>query len=48
VTATAAGQALARPAIPRDSYLLAGSLFLIVSTTNIMTPLLPDIRRTSV
>lgn len=34
----------ARPAIPRESFLLAGSLFLIVSATNIMTPLLPDIR----
>ena len=34
----------ARPAIPKESFLLAGSLFLIVSATNIMTPLLPDIR----
>ena len=33
-----------RPAIAKESFLLAGSLFLIVSTTNIMTPLLPDIR----
>jgi len=32
------------PPIARESFLLAGSLFLIVSTTNIMTPLLPDIR----
>ncbi|HEV2011877.1 MAG TPA: MFS transporter [Candidatus Limnocylindria bacterium] len=38
------GVAPARPAIPRESFLLAGSLFLIVSATNIMTPLLPDIR----
>jgi MFS family permease len=30
--------------IPRESFLLATSLFLIVSATNIMTPLLPDIR----
>ena len=30
--------------IPRESFLLAGSLFLIVSATNIMTPLLPDVR----
>jgi MFS family permease len=30
--------------ISRESLLLAGSLFLIVSATNIMTPLLPDIR----
>jgi MFS family permease len=30
--------------IPRQSFLLATSLFLIVSATNIMTPLLPDIR----
>ena len=36
--------ARARPAIPKESFLLAGSLFLIVSATNIMTPLLPDIR----
>ena len=35
----------ARPAIPKESFLLAGSLFLIVSATNIMTPLLPDIRK---
>lgn len=35
----------ARPSIPRESFLLAGSLFLIVSATNIMTPLLPDIRK---
>ncbi len=37
-------EAPASPSIPRESFLLAGSLFLIVSTTNIMTPLLPDIR----
>ena len=30
--------------IPRESYLLAAAMFLIVSATNIMTPLLPDIR----
>jgi predicted MFS family arabinose efflux permease len=30
--------------IPRESFLLAGSLFLIASATNIMTPLLPDVR----
>ncbi len=34
----------APPTIRRESFLLAGSLFLIVSATNIMTPLLPDIR----
>ena len=34
----------APPPIARDSFLLAGSLFLVVATTNIMTPLLPDIR----
>ena len=34
----------ARPTIPKESFLLAGALFLIVSATNIMTPLLPDIR----
>ncbi len=32
------------PAIPRESFLLAGSLFLVVATTNLLTPLLPDIR----
>ncbi|MEA2662302.1 MAG: transporter, family, multidrug resistance protein [Chloroflexota bacterium] len=37
------GAALAT-AIPRESFLLAGALFLIVATTNIITPLLPDIR----
>ena len=31
--------------IPRESYLLAVALFLIVAATNILTPLLPDIRR---
>jgi MFS family permease len=30
--------------IPRDSYLLAVALFLVVAATNILTPLLPDIR----
>jgi MFS family permease len=30
--------------IPRESFLLAVSLFLVVATTNIITPLLPDIR----
>jgi len=46
VSAAAAEVAVApaRPAIPKESFLLAGSLFLIVSATNIMTPLLPDIR----
>ena len=34
----------ARPTIPRESILLAVSMFLIVSATNILTPLLPDIR----
>ena len=31
--------------IGRDSYLLAFSLFLLIAATNILTPLLPDIRR---
>lgn len=30
--------------ISRDSYLIAASVFLVISATNIMTPLLPDIR----
>jgi MFS family permease len=33
-----------RVTISRDSFLLAVSLFLIVAATNILTPLLPDIR----
>ena len=39
-----AGPSSARPTIPRESILLAVSMFLIVSATNILTPLLPDIR----
>lgn len=31
-------------AIPRDSFLLAVALFLVIAATNILTPLLPDIR----
>lgn len=30
--------------VSRDSFLLASSLFLVIATTNILTPLLPDIR----
>ncbi len=30
--------------IPRDAYLVAVSLFLVIAATNILTPLLPDIR----
>jgi MFS family permease len=30
--------------IPRDSYLIAASVFLFIAATNIITPLLPDIR----
>jgi len=30
--------------IPRDSYLIGISVFLVIAATNIMTPLLPDIR----
>ena len=33
-----------RTTISRDSFLLAVSLFLIIAATNILTPLLPDIR----
>jgi predicted MFS family arabinose efflux permease len=44
VTGTIAADTAIPPRVPRESFLLAGSLFLIVSTTNIMTPLLPDIR----
>ena len=44
VVATEEAIATAPPTIRRESFLLAGSLFLIVSATNIMTPLLPDIR----
>lgn len=31
-------------AIPREALLLAGSIFLLIAATNILTPLLPDIR----
>ena len=44
-TAVAEEQAPALPvAIPRDAYLLGTALFLIIAATNILTPLLPDIR----
>jgi MFS family permease len=44
-TAVAEEQVPALPvAIPRDAYLLGASLFLIIAATNILTPLLPDIR----
>src|SRR5919204_161311 len=44
-TAVAEEQAPALPvAIPRDAYLLSTALFLIIAATNILTPLLPDIR----
>lgn len=33
-----------KPGITRESYLVAGSVFLLVAATNIVTPLLPDIR----
>jgi len=45
VAADEPATAIAAPAIPREAFLLAGSLFLIISATNIMTPLLPDIRK---
>jgi len=44
VSAAAGAEHEGRAGIPRESYLLAGSLFLLVATTNIITPLLPDIR----
>lgn len=34
----------AAPSIPREALLLAGSIFLIIAATNILTPLLPAIR----
>lgn len=34
-----------RVRISRDSYLIAASVFLVIAATNVMTPLLPDIRR---
>ena len=34
----------ASPPIPRDSFLLVVSLFLVVAATNVLTPLLPDVR----
>ena len=33
-----------KPGIPRESYLVAVSVFLLIAATNIVTPLLPDIR----
>lgn len=45
VARDAAPVAAQRPSIPRESFLLAVSLFLVVSATNILTPLLPDIRK---
>lgn len=34
----------AKRGIPRESYLVAASVFLLIAATNIITPLLPDIR----
>jgi MFS transporter, DHA1 family, multidrug resistance protein len=34
----------ARPTVPREALLLAGSMFLLIAATNILTPLLPEIR----
>jgi MFS family permease len=34
----------AKTAIPRESFLVAVAVFLVIAATNIMTPLLPDIR----
>lgn len=42
--AVAASEPDAKPAIPREALLLAGSIFLVIAATNILTPLLPDIR----
>jgi MFS family permease len=33
-----------KPSIPRESILLAGSMFLLIAATNILTPLLPAVR----
>ena len=33
-----------RTAIPREAFLVGGSVFLVIAATNIITPLLPDIR----
>jgi DHA1 family multidrug resistance protein-like MFS transporter len=33
-----------KPSIPRESILLAGSIFLLIAATNILTPLLPAVR----
>ena len=32
------------PTVPREALLLAGSIFLLIAATNILTPLLPEIR----
>lgn len=39
-----AGTTLEKARIPREAFLLASSLFAVVAATNIVTPLLPDIR----
>ncbi len=33
-----------KTAIPRESFLVAAAVFLVIAATNIMTPLLPDVR----
>lgn len=39
-----AGQATPAPGVPRDAMLLGLSIFLLIAATNILTPLLPEIR----
>lgn len=44
-TTAAAGPApAAAPGIPRDAYLFAVSIFLLIAATNILTPLIPAVR----
>lgn len=44
MSAAAATAPETSPSIPREALLLAGSIFLVIAATNILTPLLPDIR----
>lgn len=44
VDPAAAGQAAPSPPVPHEALLLAGSIFLLIAATNILTPLLPVIR----
>ena len=44
VTVTPPTETPPGPGVPREALLLAGSIFLLIAATNILTPLLPEIR----